>query len=578
MGSVETYPSTYPVGAVHTVSSANGDFVAFINQSLLTIRSVADSATRLSKRLEKNLSESLKFLGWSNQSSIKATETDGITASPRVLLADNDNVHVYDLEDSQWHGLFSGASSGLGPISNVEFGSTKNEILVFSDFSVKLTIWSLRTSRGVEIRDPKFSGANGHALRSKSGHLAVLTRPSTRDTVLILAPGTTRELETSFELPSTDAQGLKWSPDGNWLAIWDSASSGTALFIYTAQGMLFNTYYGPENSENLNLGIKCIEWAPDGSYLAIGTNEAEVVLLQVPSFQMHATFQHGQQPNPSLIVPNGSIWQEQMEDGTRTSTYTRSPQPACPPGPSVPKDNMNKNILPNHSITNLHFSPSGNGSNGYLATRCAATPTTVYIWDLQSLTLTSVLIHHFPAVDILWHPRIPDLLLLHCAVTYPVLHLWSPTWATPRIIRFSLPKNAGRGLVSWLSESSSSHPSGIAATTAAATSDEPRPRILYANAHNYAIVRIPTENEMTNESGNATSQIMLRSGFTTPSGERSLLGPEDMFDEGNSMDLSPIKLSTGTFTRVMGYRQDEEIQDGEIDDGSVDDTFDFKSR
>ena len=174
--------------------------------------------------------------------------------------------------------MISGASGNIGSISNVEFGSTKDEVLVFSDFGVKLTLWSLITSRGVEIRDPKFSHG-GHSLRSGSGHLIVLTRGGTRDTVLLLSADS-RELLSSWELPTVDAQGLKWSPDGKWVTAWDAASYGSALYIYTAQGHLFRTYYGRPDPEALDQGIKSVEWDPSGKWLAIGSCNGTVNLLR----------------------------------------------------------------------------------------------------------------------------------------------------------------------------------------------------------------------------------------------------------------------------------------------------------
>ena len=35
------------------------------------------------------------------------------------------------------------------------------------------------------------------------------------------------------------------SADGKWLVIWESASQGHALFVYTADGHLFKTWNGP---------------------------------------------------------------------------------------------------------------------------------------------------------------------------------------------------------------------------------------------------------------------------------------------------------------------------------------------
>ena len=195
----------------------------------------------------------------------------------RFLIADDDKIHVYDATDAQWHAAINGASSTMGKIANVEFGYKPDEVLVFSDFSTKVTIWSLKSSRGVEIRDPKFS-RRGHCFRPRTGHLAMLTRPDTRDVVVLLAPRT-HGLVHSFVLATVDAQGLKWSPDGRWLAIWEAASAGYMVFIYTADGHLFKTYHGGQDTENVGLGIKGVEWDPTGKYLAVGTYDDQVTLL-----------------------------------------------------------------------------------------------------------------------------------------------------------------------------------------------------------------------------------------------------------------------------------------------------------
>ena len=55
----------------------------------------------------------------------------------------------------------------------------------------------------------------------------------------------------------------------------------------------------------------------------------------------------------------------------------------------------------------------------------------------------------------------------------------------------------------------------------------------------------------------------------------SLLGPEDMFDEGNSMDFSPVKLSTNHGTKVL-RAEEMRVGAGGWNDEEMDDTFDFK--
>ena len=201
----------------------------------------------------------------------------GTLSSPRLLLADEDIILIYNTGDSQWHAEISGASSNTGRIANAEFGYTADEVLVFSDFGIKATIWSLNTSRGVEVRDPKYP-SSGHSFRPQSGHLAILTRPMTRDVVMILSPST-RELVHSITLATVDAQGLRWSPDGRWLATWDAPSAGFAVYVYTADGCLFTKYMGGQDADCIGLGVRRIEWETSGKYLIVGSLENEITLL-----------------------------------------------------------------------------------------------------------------------------------------------------------------------------------------------------------------------------------------------------------------------------------------------------------
>ncbi|KAI4125146.1 MAG: hypothetical protein LQ347_005475, partial [Umbilicaria vellea] len=151
-----------------------------------------------------------------------------------------------------------------------------------------------------------------------------------------------------------------------------------------------------------------------------------------------------------------------------------------------------------------------------------------------------------------WHPTISGLLLIHCLTDESVVHLFNTDWATPRILTLPLDKPGGRLEATWLP-----------------TSAQQRPKVMLTNAHNY-IIESPYESEREEIS-------LIETGDIVPA------GPEDMFDEGNSMDLSPIKLLRG-----LGGIEPEEREEstgsglewewsGEVDvDVDVDDTFHFR--
>jgi WD40 repeat protein len=198
--------------------------------------------------------------------------------SSRVLLANDENVRVWDLQDEKWSAAINNGSGGMGKIVNVEFGRTADEVLCFSDFGSRTTVWNVQSGRSVEIRDPKFPSARGYGFRPLTGLFALLSRPGSQDILTLHAPGTYFVVKT-VTLQSVDAQGMKWSPDGRWIVFWDTASVGFRVYIFTADGNLYRVYQGDGGDDGLGLGVKNVEWSPKGDYLAIGGHDRRVVLL-----------------------------------------------------------------------------------------------------------------------------------------------------------------------------------------------------------------------------------------------------------------------------------------------------------
>lgn len=194
-----------------------------------------------------------------------------------LLVADDKNILVYNVEDAQWQATVKGAAGNTGKIAHVDFGYTPDEVFVLPEFGVKATIWSLPSGRRVEIRDPKIL-QKAYDYRPATGHLAILTRPNTHDILLVLTPDTYEPI-IDIELSTTDAQGLKWSPDGRWLAVWDTASAGSKVLIYTADGQLFKTFLGAKENNAVELGVKSVEWNPLSGSVVIGDFGENVTIL-----------------------------------------------------------------------------------------------------------------------------------------------------------------------------------------------------------------------------------------------------------------------------------------------------------
>lgn len=268
--------------AQHAVVSPNGSLIATLQQSCLSI-SFSDSRKAVQKfPLPQDFILRCRYLRWYKIDDLKrnATKEQGngqCEQRGRILLADDETVHIYDINDPAWHAVIEKAAGNLGRIADVAFGHEADEVVVLSDFGAKLTIWSLLTSRGVEVRDPKYMVKCYHH-RPRTGHLAILTRPAAQDLLMLLQPGS-HELVKSVELHTIDAQEVAWDPEGDWLAISDTASSGYRVLIYTADGHLYKTISNSVNNVDISLGVKCIIWSPSTNTLSVGDNNDSIVVF-----------------------------------------------------------------------------------------------------------------------------------------------------------------------------------------------------------------------------------------------------------------------------------------------------------
>ena len=175
------------------------------------------------------------------------------------------------------------------PTSRIAHASlvSPDEVLVYTDFALKATIWDLRTGAGVEIRDPKITSriVAGYDIRPTTNHLAMLARTGAKDMVVVFSPGK-REVESTWTADTIDAKGIKWSPDGLWLVVWESGSMGIGVFVYTADGQLFRRWEGQiqgadddgAHIEDIGVGVERCEWSANGD-LWVATGNGKVVLL-----------------------------------------------------------------------------------------------------------------------------------------------------------------------------------------------------------------------------------------------------------------------------------------------------------
>lgn len=225
------------------------------------------------------------------------------------------------------------------------------------------------------------------------------------------------------------------------------------------------------------------------------------IMLMISQFLPRFTFVH----HPTIKNSSEIVWQEELGP-SRAREYTEARQPAV--SPLV--DSFPTAKEGSHGITIMDFNKDGS----LLASRDGATPSTLRIYAPRSGQPVAALIHHAPIKSIQWHPKFADLLLIQCAIPEPTVFVWRAQWDTPKIFSLSIKAPFGQLKSSWLS------------------SDDEHIRYMLGNTEQYGIGQIAPYGEEVPWQRNDE-------GFDR-------LGPEDMFDEGNSLDLSPVKILEGT--------------------------------
>ena len=256
-----------------------------------------------------------------------------------------------------------------------------------------------------------------------------------------------------------------------------------------------------------------------------------------------------------MILHNGTIppqterggdqrcWEEQI-NADKARSYAETFQSVDPPR----SETLAKaNTAPRHGVSIIEFNPD----ESMLATKSDSWPTTVWIWSVAAGRLLTTLIHHSPVKHIEWHPVQNDMLLIHCAVPEPVVYIWRKSWDTPTVLSLPLERAvaAGKTAATWLQS----------------PPDLDVANVMLSSSHHYATAQFSIVD--------GKPIAPMASSFAEPeAAARSVgTGPEDMFDEGHSLDFSPVKIANGAVDLGDGFAEGFGMT-GE----NVDDTFYYR--
>ncbi|XP_046332030.2 WD repeat-containing protein WRAP73-like [Haliotis rufescens] len=324
-------------------------------------------------------------------------------------------VQVWSIEQPEWNCKIDEGSAGL---SAVRWSPDGRHILTTADFNLRITVWSLVTKSVSYIRYPK-QCEKGIDFSSGGKYMALAERRDCKDYVSIFACSTW-ELVKHFDTDTEDLAGLKWSPDGRVLGVWESPVNYKML-IYSLDGRCLATY----TAYDFALGIKNIAWSLSSQFLAIGSFDEKVRILNHITWKKVAEFSH-----PSTVENNNVVVYKEVETRapipsaelpaptttlfTAQSKYDVEATPAKLP---VVKPASNK-ANPKLGVGTVAFSHDCK----YMYTKNDNMPNALWIWDVQKLTLSAVLVQAAPIKCVQWDSSQTRLAL--CTSTNK-LYMWS---------------------------------------------------------------------------------------------------------------------------------------------------------
>ena len=293
---------------------------------------------------------------------------------------------VWSIEQPDWTCKIDEGSAGL---IHAQWSPDGRHVLTTADFNLRITVWSLVNKSISYIRFVKNS-KDSLSFSADGKYLALGECRKCRDCVSIFAINSWQLLKL-FETDTDDLAGVKWSPDGRVLCVWEHCL-WYKILIYTIDGRCLSTF----KAYDWALGVKKVAWSPTSQFLAVGSYDQKVRIINHITWKSISEFTH----IPNLQKGNVVIYSETQtkpdipkancnfgDPGSAIFSTQSKYELVSPPVqiPFVQPDASKPN--PKIGIGWLEFSQD----NKYLATIDDSMKTAVHIWSMLKLSLFVIL-------------------------------------------------------------------------------------------------------------------------------------------------------------------------------------------
>lgn len=308
-----------------------------------------------------------------------------------TAMYDRNAVHVFTppTHPTQASARIDGGELG---IENVMWSPNSQFLLVFGKNGVRVDVWDLKTCHLVGIPGIK-DGRNGVGFSPNKRVFAYLTRRNGKD-CLALHSTEDWQFTNLIELDTLDANDLKWSPDGVNVAIADCQIEHRVVVVNseTGQASTYEAYKGQK-------GVITLCWCMNSHLLAAGSGNDAMQILFTPEWRLLTELDHINLTR----VSNADHYEEET------------------PGRMIPAKFPIKNYDGSYSgINRIAWSRSGK----FIASTTVTMKRTIFIWDLETLSLIHVFTFLTNVADFQWSPTDDNLAV--CIGTDKLLN-WKPT-------------------------------------------------------------------------------------------------------------------------------------------------------
>ncbi|KAG2154719.1 WD repeat-containing protein 8 [Suillus clintonianus] len=325
-------------------------------------------------------------------------------------------VEVFKLRDETWNARIEAGAEGL---LKAEWAPDGRHILCFSQWGLRVTIWSLVTGNATYIQFP-IHPDRGYAFRSDSRYFVLAERHRSKDTVGVYDTTDSYKLVRHFPVPTSHLSSLALSPTGNHIAVWEGILE-YKLHILSLAGDVQGTF-SPE--PNLGFGVRNAAWHPTGMFLAVAGWDDKIHILDGLTWSAAAILELS-----SRIPMGATLWREpsnwlETTQGRGFLSYERLQ------GPQIISLQRTDPTKPNPKSGAVQLEWNKTGT--LLLVRFENCPTVVHLYDFPASSdpfvprLRCVLHHSKPVLHAQWNPVRKGSLAL-CTGSGSI-YTWSDEW------------------------------------------------------------------------------------------------------------------------------------------------------